>query len=239
MADDSPWTARLADDIGKRVGEAQARLGMSAQQLSDALTDVGVPMARPVLSNLKNGRRHTISVPELIALAYVLRVSPLLLIFPVGASDDSEVLPGVTSTPWDAAKWFMGEDVFPTDRNADDVTAQALKRELAAPIQRFREHDKLIEQYRRTARNVARATEQGDTDAAEAGRSILQGLERVVPLYRDEIRRAGDTPPDLPDALQHLDAVPDLEAPTYSVADLREMEQEYYSRYGKLPKGMT
>jgi hypothetical protein len=47
------------------------------------MTAVGVPWDRSIVANLENGRRKTVSVVELLALAYVLEVLPVHLLVPV------------------------------------------------------------------------------------------------------------------------------------------------------------
>lgn len=52
------------------------------------MTEVGVSWDRSIVANLENGRRASVSVEELLALAYVLNVAPIHLLVPSG--DQSE-----------------------------------------------------------------------------------------------------------------------------------------------------
>jgi transcriptional regulator with XRE-family HTH domain len=80
---------------------------MSAQKLAKRCEDLGLPMPRSVLANLESGRRHVITVPELLVLAEALGVPPVLLITPVDG-DQVEIVPGRTADPWDALLWLAG-----------------------------------------------------------------------------------------------------------------------------------
>jgi transcriptional regulator with XRE-family HTH domain len=58
-------------------------VGMSAQQLADRTAELGMPVSRPVIADLENGRRRYVTTTELIALAQALRAtSPLDLLYP-------------------------------------------------------------------------------------------------------------------------------------------------------------
>lgn len=50
--------------------------GWSAQRLTEAVTAAGIAWDRSIVANLENGRRSTVSVDELAALARVLDVEP-------------------------------------------------------------------------------------------------------------------------------------------------------------------
>lgn len=74
---------------------------------------------RSVLANLESGRRTTISVPELLILADVLGVPPLMLLFPIGWEQATKALPGTITDPWHAAQWFMGYTGDPANPAAE------------------------------------------------------------------------------------------------------------------------
>jgi hypothetical protein len=81
----------------------------SAQHLADEMTKVGVPWNRHIVVNLEQGRRKSLRVHELLALAYVLGVaSPLDVLVP--ASDGVYPVTPATLLAADAVRaWFLGE----------------------------------------------------------------------------------------------------------------------------------
>ncbi|MCM3687688.1 helix-turn-helix domain-containing protein [Kocuria rosea] len=83
---------------------------MSAQELAEVCTQLGVPMKRTSIANLENGRRDSISVTDLIAIANALDVPPITLIYPHDqAGAKIEAVPGLPVMTFDALTWFSGE----------------------------------------------------------------------------------------------------------------------------------
>lgn len=188
------WSAKTADAIGRRVGELRRDRKLTVQQLSDALADLGVIMNRPVLSNLENGSRHTISAAEVLALAKVLEVPPVTLIAPVGRPDPVEILPAIFDDAWTVYRWFIGE--FPTE---------ALGEERDPAVRYFRGDDegKRIDIYRRHHNGLyGFLTLRGQSP--DAARRQIDTLAAA----RIEMHRAGWSLPPLPD-----DVRPALEEP--------------------------
>jgi transcriptional regulator with XRE-family HTH domain len=90
--------------------------GWSAQRLAEEMTKVGIPWDRSIVANIENGRRASVSVEELLALAYVLSVAPVHLVIPPVDADDSDrtpyrIVPSSewTSTPSVARAWIRGQ----------------------------------------------------------------------------------------------------------------------------------
>ncbi len=100
--------ARLVAREVRRYREAQ-RPKMSGRQLADRTAELGMPIPRSVLANLESGRRETVSVAEVLVLAAALNVSPVELMCPVGFDKRAEMLPGRTTDPREAVRWFTGE----------------------------------------------------------------------------------------------------------------------------------
>lgn len=182
------WTQRTADDIGRRVRHYRSQLGLSVQQLSDAVEKLGVSIQRPVLSNLENGRRHTISGAEIMALAKVLGVHPIQLVFPVGDSPTVEVLPGQVVDTWRATKWFTGESPFPGDDNDEDHAASA--------VALYRQHEQAVDGWR--SRRRLRS------DDPEIMANLLEGAIGPVRDVRQALRKARYLLPELPPELAYL-----------------------------------
>jgi transcriptional regulator with XRE-family HTH domain len=77
---------------------------LSGQKLADKTARIGMLVPQSVLANLENGRRATVSVPEMLVFAEALDVTPAdLLIPPCGL----EMLPGVTLSREEALRRFI------------------------------------------------------------------------------------------------------------------------------------
>src|SRR5690606_20596574 len=114
------WPTRLARTIAKQVQRIRTERKMSAQDLSDACTALGLPFSRSAIANFESGRRPTLSVAELLVLARALKVPPVLLVFPLGIHEESELSPGDVVDTWEAVQWFGGDYVEATP--AENVT---------------------------------------------------------------------------------------------------------------------
>jgi len=171
---------------------------MSVQQMSAKLEAMGITLKRTVIGNLESGYRRTVSLAEILALAYVLGVPPLLLMAPIGESDTFEALPTGELDTWDAARWITGEGMPPGPideqwkRNVDVLTL-------------YRRHTAALDDWRRQTRTaVGDSPEEIDRMLERAlvrRREIADGLR----LIRQLIRAHGDLPPALPQELQHID----------------------------------
>jgi transcriptional regulator with XRE-family HTH domain len=95
--------------VSRRVREFRILRKMSAQQLADRCAAAGLPgLARQVITNLENGRRGAVSIEEVLTLAYVLDVPPVLLFLPTGPGDRVAVTPNTTMHPYEAYLWAAG-----------------------------------------------------------------------------------------------------------------------------------
>jgi len=187
--------------------------------VADACLALGVSIDRNVLASLENRRRNIVTVAEVMALARVLGVSPLALIFPVGDEESVEALPGVTTDPFTAAQWFAGELPFPGDSDSvTDPDALTLYRSHA------RIANELLQQLRVTQRLVNSPTAtRGEVKAAQAATRARADALRAERLA---IRRLGVRVPPLPDAIgsvieidegdeeMYLDSEPDDDSPS-------------------------
>jgi transcriptional regulator with XRE-family HTH domain len=146
MNTQAAWPARLTRTIAAQVKRIRTARKLSAQQLSDSCARLGLEMPRSVLADLENGRRAHISVAELLVLARALDVPPLLLVFPVGAEDQAEALPGEIRAPFRAAQWFTGERAFPGPDDSDYLREIAADWNYATgnPLAVFRDHDAAV-----------------------------------------------------------------------------------------------
>lgn len=112
MTQARPWPAELTRATGRAIRHYRTKRRLSAEQLAEAVSNLGLRYTRTQVSNLESGRRDTITVGEVIAFAAVLDVPPTLLLFPIGTDDPVPILPGQTTNPWTAYQCFIGEYVL-------------------------------------------------------------------------------------------------------------------------------
>lgn len=200
---------------------------MSARQLAEALTEMGIPYTRTQVTNLEAKRRTTITVSEIFALAAALRVPPLLLLFPLGRADAMTPLPGIEVAPLDALLWAENGSL-PGLPNLGPVDSDL--------IELYREHQQAAqswERLRREARSLREEAERSErvrsglVASEEAARSAgihipgdpaelrrdaddlethgVKGAERRLRNARKAIVSRDLQPPPLPAGLRYLD----------------------------------
>jgi len=185
---------------------------MSAQQLADRTAELGMPIPRSVLANLESGRRDTVSVAEVLALAAALNVAPIDLICPVGFDKQTEILPGRMMDPLSAMRWFTGE--WKLDLHDDGgwtMRTPSSGERSGANLLRY--HDQLISKLdseETKARDALRAVadavgEEADERARSAARDLMIAVEEWREFIREPLRRTraemrerGMQLPDLP-----------------------------------------
>jgi transcriptional regulator with XRE-family HTH domain len=97
--------------IAARIKELRRSRGWSAAHLAKEMAAVGVPWDRSIVANLELGRRASVSVQELFALAYVLGVAPVHLVVPP-ADDEQEyrIVPNeLPVSVVDTRAWIRGQ----------------------------------------------------------------------------------------------------------------------------------
>jgi transcriptional regulator with XRE-family HTH domain len=104
--------------VAKRVREVRQKRGLTAAQLAEQMTRVGVPWKRGVVAKLESGLRAAVSVEELLALAYVLDVAPVHLLVPFDDDEQpyratpTQVEPAGFVRDWIRGQWYLeGTDV--------------------------------------------------------------------------------------------------------------------------------
>ena len=196
--DSQEWPARLTRVIAREITRHRKARGMSVQALSEAVEALGVTIQRPVLSNLENGRRHTISVAEWLVIAAALGIPPAQLLAPAGFEDELEVLPGVTVPTYDALLWLRGtENLQALGRGGEDDFAEWL---YAYEEAEHGIHDLL---------DLHREAQQAGLVPGAPGyaeyRRHREAVEKRVLRDREDLRGSGRTPPPLPSELAHLE----------------------------------
>lgn len=95
--------------VAERLKQLRKARGWSAQKLADALVAAGVPWDRSVVAKFENGRRATLTLEEVYALAYVLEVAPVNLMTATDLGGPPvEVVPGLAVSSEDAREWIRG-----------------------------------------------------------------------------------------------------------------------------------
>jgi hypothetical protein len=100
--------AAYTSAIMTAVKQLRAGLDWSAERLAEEMAGVGVPWTRDVVVNLENGRRKTLAVHEVTALAYVLEAeSPLELLVPASLGA-VPIAPEAHLDAFLVRQWFLG-----------------------------------------------------------------------------------------------------------------------------------
>lgn len=194
---------------------------MTRDDLAAACAKRGYPLTSATIANIETGRRdpadrrrrREVSVDELVMLADVLNVAPVLLVFPVGHADEhgrnlSEFVNGADVDTWEAAQWFGGHG----DHPIGSVDAAAAGRTDRGAMQLFEDyHDSLRELWKARANvkvlqgRVARG-ENGDTaETLAIAEQGMRQLENVIRQLRMVMRQRGLNPPSLPEKDASLD----------------------------------
>jgi transcriptional regulator with XRE-family HTH domain len=119
--------------VAQRVKELLRKRGLTGEMLADRMTELDIPWNRAIVANLVSGRRRTVSVDELLALAVVLNVAPVHLLVP---PDDPhaayEVTPKVTAERSSVRAWIRGVNSIDADADWRQFFAEVPKDEFYA-----------------------------------------------------------------------------------------------------------
>jgi transcriptional regulator with XRE-family HTH domain len=99
----SEWPGRITATIASQVRLFRRERKISGQHLATMTAELGMEIPRSVLANFESGRRETVSVAEMLILAYALDVTPAMLLVPSG---EAEMLPGVMWPSERALRWL-------------------------------------------------------------------------------------------------------------------------------------
>jgi transcriptional regulator with XRE-family HTH domain len=91
------------------VKELRPKRGLTAANLAERMTELGIKWDRAIVANLESGRRRSVSVDELLGLALVLNVAPVHLLVP--PDDDEkpyEITAKVTEPSFRVRGWIRG-----------------------------------------------------------------------------------------------------------------------------------
>ncbi len=202
------WPQRQNLVIAQQVVRYRRARGLTADQLAQKVSNLGLPFSQNKVANIESARRNPSGVPVavLVALAAALEVSPLQLLLPIGETDDQvEILPGCHVDAWTAARWFDGSTPLGTETDQ--------WKSGVAPLVRRRAHDQLLDQWERARRNarVEHLAAREETDEYEremrtsrwrAHEEIAETALRNLALVRHQMTSSGQPLPEIPDALR-------------------------------------
>jgi transcriptional regulator with XRE-family HTH domain len=130
----APLTRVIAERVAALRGE------LSGAKLAARMNDYGVPWNRNTVAKFETGRRESLTVQELLALAGALDVPPVLLLADPRTGDAVPVGAGRDMPADDALAWLIG---------ADDGAAETPHGEFMAAWLRTRQARKEWESVRR------------------------------------------------------------------------------------------
>jgi transcriptional regulator with XRE-family HTH domain len=107
--------------VGAEVRRLREDRGWTGDELADRLRAVGLDFTQAAVVNLE-GRRQTVALHELVALAAVFEVPLLALVFPDPAAD-VELLPGRETDGVRALAWASGQWLPAAVQTGGDVDA--------------------------------------------------------------------------------------------------------------------
>lgn len=99
--------------VASRVRELRKARQWTAQQLADALADVGIDWNRGLISKFETGSREGVSVAEVLALACVFDVSPLALLLPSESAGYAITPKRVADGTDRVIDWMLGRSGLP------------------------------------------------------------------------------------------------------------------------------
>ena len=196
------WAAEVTSVIAGEVRRHRLARKMSAQQLSDRCSELGMEIPRAVLANLENGRRPVVQVPELLVLAAALEVPPVVLMAPLGHEPNVEILPGRELYTRDAAQWISGETRL-SDDAADHETKWFDLADERAIIPLYEQHDRLLEELD--------AIDEGHAVLTDTAGNAIDIRARVITslrAHRALMSQRGLLLPLLPARLEDVDSEP-------------------------------
>ena len=106
--------SEIGPGVIHRVRVRRAELRMSARELAEAVTALGLPLSRSTLANLESGRREDPTVTELVAFALALRTTPgELLLAPTCPTCNDAPPAGFTCNAC-GSSWHPSAGILPT-----------------------------------------------------------------------------------------------------------------------------
>jgi transcriptional regulator with XRE-family HTH domain len=221
------WEAALTRSIAAQVKARRDALGLRAQDLADRCLELGVHLPRGTIAKLESGTRRQITVPEVVALAAALRVSPALLLAPISTDTRTmELLPGRPADVAEVYAWIVGSGGTPPGVDYDDMysgepwRSQFMRDEVARRM--VTDHRSMVSKLERVSGSLLyqrkkRREQLADEDAAGAEESLafITEVSQDLDETWDKLRRLrllmeqdGHSVPSLPSHLAEREASP-------------------------------
>lgn len=143
------WSVELTRNIGRQIRYWRRQRKLTTQRLSDLTAKIGQRIPPTVLTNLEHQRRDYVSVSELLLIAAALNVPPVLLIAPIGQTEEIESLPANHTSPWRIRGWLMG--AIPLQTEGFDLEEW---NEATTAIKLYDSHRLLFRSYQEAARRL-------------------------------------------------------------------------------------
>lgn len=91
------------------------RRAWSQEELGQRMASHGLPWDRFTVANLETGRRGSVTLDEVGALARVLGVAPIHLILPIDDAPTIKLDPDQSFPVSETRAWFIGEEPLGAD----------------------------------------------------------------------------------------------------------------------------
>lgn len=144
------------------------------------MTKAGVPWKREIVANFENGRRDRLDVDELLALAVVFQVPPIMLLLDAG-SETTAVTPKLETPTASALLWMLGEQPLhgPASTWAEEIAPIQLVRRLHDAGRRCRIARRSLEEIEDFAEIGALSKEDADDRRRVHERDLIRGLRQL------------------------------------------------------------
>ena len=124
------WADQVAQRVGAGIRKRRAEMGLSAAKLAERTAAIGYPISRSTIAKMEaNARGGKVEVPELLALAYVLEMPPVVLLWWDAPDAQAHILPRIDMTSGDGFSWTVGDSVldYGGSEDAGDAGAQVVR----------------------------------------------------------------------------------------------------------------
>ncbi|SFC61417.1 helix-turn-helix domain-containing protein [Streptomyces aidingensis] len=201
------WAKQLTARVAEELRTARKAAGLTVAELAGACADRGLPVPATTITNLENGRRHSVDLAEFLVLADALDVPPVSLLYPLASAPSVERLPGQETSTWQALAWFTGET--PTTGPAPEGSHREL-------LDTFRAHADAVatalvstslakERRRKASTTLDPARRATLLEAATGYEELAFDDCRELRAFRTTLRERGLHPPALPEELAFVD----------------------------------
>lgn len=117
----SEWSESLVSRFSAAMRARRKELDLSVQDVANRTVELGHPISRSTLSGLENNRnKDRLALPDALAIAEVLHVPMLYLLFPEQPDGEVELVPGLTF-PSETAIGVITGETMPTREEDQEV----------------------------------------------------------------------------------------------------------------------